>query len=259
MHKPKILYVDIETSPVLGHVWALFDQNVGLNQIEKDWAMLSWAANWDGEDKVLYMDNRKEKDPRNDKKILSPLWKLLDAADIVVAHNGRRFDRKKINARLILNGFKPPSPYKLVDTLLEARKIFGFTSNKLEYLSDALTPNQKKLVSKKFVGFELWKECLKGNRAAWNEMERYNKQDIRALKAVYEKIRSWGPSNVLASFQSPGSESCGTCSSSNTVKNGYAFTAAGRYQRYSCKDCGAWTRGGVNLLGKGAVRRGVAT
>ena len=41
--KPKILFVDIETSPIIADVWQLFDQNVGLNQIQQDWSIIAWA------------------------------------------------------------------------------------------------------------------------------------------------------------------------------------------------------------------------
>ena len=38
-------------------------------------------------------------------------------AHIVVAHNGQAFDIKKINSRLAVHGFDPPSQYKIIDTL----------------------------------------------------------------------------------------------------------------------------------------------
>jgi hypothetical protein len=44
----------------------------------------------------------------------------MDEADIICAHNGDAFDIKKINSRLITNGFKPPSPFKTIDTLKAA-------------------------------------------------------------------------------------------------------------------------------------------
>lgn len=96
---------------------------------------------------------------------------MLDEADIVITQNGRKFDQKKLNARFILNGFKPPSSYKHIDTLVIARKHFGFTSNKLKYMTDKLCTKYKKLDHSKFPGMELWRECLKGNSEAWTEME----------------------------------------------------------------------------------------
>ena len=37
MKKPRILFFDIETAPMLGYMWSLWDQNLGLNQIKQDW------------------------------------------------------------------------------------------------------------------------------------------------------------------------------------------------------------------------------
>lgn len=42
---PKILLLDIETSPLLSYTWGIWQQDVPLNMIEKDWGVLSWSAN----------------------------------------------------------------------------------------------------------------------------------------------------------------------------------------------------------------------
>ena len=55
---PKIGLIDIETAPIEAHVWGLWDQNVGLNQIKTDWAALSIAAKWMHEDEVWYEDTQ---------------------------------------------------------------------------------------------------------------------------------------------------------------------------------------------------------
>ncbi|WP_175726996.1 ribonuclease H-like domain-containing protein [Burkholderia ambifaria] len=102
-----------------------------------------------------------------------------------------RFDAKKINARFILLGMPPPSPFRVVDTMLEARKHFGFTSNKLEWLTDKLCKTHKKKKHAKFPGFELWRECLKGNPEAWDEMRSYNTDDVLSLEELYLVMRPW--------------------------------------------------------------------
>ena len=97
----------------------------------------------------------------------------LDSADIVIAHNANKFDLPTINARAVEHGIKPPSPYKVVDTLSVAKKHFRFTSNKLEFIADALGCAPK-LKHQHFPGFELWLQCLKQNDKAWKEMKEYN-------------------------------------------------------------------------------------
>ena len=128
--KSKVLVIDIETSPILGSVWGLWQQNLSLEMIKDDWYILSFAAKWLGEKEIIYRDCRETLE--NDKLLMTEIHALLSQADYVIAHNGDKFDIKKINARLIMNGFPPPSPYKTIDTLKIAKKQFAFTSNKLQ-------------------------------------------------------------------------------------------------------------------------------
>lgn len=249
-NKPNILLLDIETAPLISYCWGLWDQTIGLNQIKNDWHLLSWSAKWLGSDKIMYEDQRNAKNIEDDSKILKGIWKLLDEADIVIWQNGNNFDHKKLNARFILNGFQPPSTYKKIDTMLIAKKYFQFTSNKLEYLSDKLNKKYKKLTKrKKFSGFELWKECLAGNKDAWNEMKKYNKHDVLALEELYNKLIPWD-SSVNFNLYHGSTEHVCTCGSTNFIKNGYAYTASGKFERYKCKSCGSETRSKLNLLSK---------
>jgi hypothetical protein len=250
MTKPKILILDIETAPLLGHVWGLWENNLGLNQIAQDWHILAWAAKWLGDppSKIYYQDQRKARKVEDDKELLKGIWKLMDEADIICTQNGKAFDEKKLNARFILNGFQPPSSYRHIDTKLLASRKFAFTSNKLEYMTSKLCTKYKKLTHKKFPGFELWKECLKGNLTAWKEMERYNKYDVLSLEELYIKLRPWdGTINFNAYDGDPDAIRC-VCGSLNMKRNGYKFTNIGKYARYKCLDCGSEAKARNNLI-----------
>lgn len=248
---PKILILDIETAPMLSHVWDIWDQNIALNQIENDWHILSWSAKWlhDKPNKIMYQDQRNAKDISDDKKLLEGIWKLMDEADILLTQNGKKFDVKKLNARFILNGMQPPSSYKHIDTLTIAKKYFAFTSNKLEYMSSKLCTRYKKLTHKKFPGFSLWKECLAGNKAAWKEMELYNKYDVLALEELYEKLIPWDSSINFNLYHDHEDHVC-SCGSKEFRNKGYVYTASGKYSRFKCKVCGKETRGKENLFTK---------
>lgn len=245
----KILLFDIETAPIIAYVWSIWEQNVGLNQIKADWHILSWAAKWFGEKKILYKDQRSIKNIEDDKKLLGQIWKLLDEADVVVTQNGKKFDVKKLNARFIYHGFKPPSPFKHIDTLVLAKKHFGFTSNKLEYLANTLKTKTKKLSRREFDGFDLWKECLAGNKKAWREMEKYNKADVLALEQVYEKLIPWDSSINFNVFHD-GQEHICTCGSTHFHRRGFAYTDVGKFQILRCVQCGKSTRESKNLFSK---------
>ena len=146
----KALVIDIETAPLESYTWGIWDQNVGLDQIKTEWSILSYAAKWVGVKEVFFnhTGGRGAKKVRDDKPLMADLWNILDTADIVVAQNGARFDIKKINARLVIHGFGPYSPIRVIDTLSVAKKHFGFTSNKLAWMSKYLTETKKKRAQK---------------------------------------------------------------------------------------------------------------
>lgn len=251
MSKPKVLLLDIETSPLLSYCWALFDQNIGLNQIKSDWHVLAWSAKWLGDPptKVMYEDQRNVKNIEDDSKILKNIWSLLDQADVIITQNGKKFDVKKLNARFILNGMQPPSSFKHIDTCQIARKHFGFTSNKLEYMTNKLCIKYKKLKHNKFSGFELWRECLAGNIEAWKEMEKYNKYDVLSLEELYNKLQPWDSTVNFNLYHNHDEYKC-NCGSQEFDKRGFTFTNVGKFQRYKCKKCGNWSRGSENLFTK---------
>jgi hypothetical protein len=248
-NKPLVVLLDIETAPLLGYCWGMWENNLGLNMIKTDWYILSWSAKILGEPTVYYKDQRDAKNIEDDKELLKDIWKLLDRADVVITQNGIRFDIKKLNARFILNGMQPPSSFKNIDTLKIAKAKFAFTSNKLEYMTDKLCTKYKKLSHKKFPGFELWKECLAGNIEAWKEMEKYNKHDVLSLEELYEKLIPWDSSVNFNLYNDSEENEC-KCGSSEFIKKGYAYTAVSKFQKYKCKECGAETRGRKDLFSK---------
>lgn len=240
---PKILALDIETAPMEVYIWGLGKQFVSENQINKDWSILCWAAKWlDKPNSNLMSQSLKgAKNPRNDLPILRRIYNLINSADILVTQNGKSFDLKKLNARFIIHGFKPVMKVRHIDTLVINRKHFGFTSNKLGYLSKTLNLNYKKLEQKEFVGLESWKECLKGNRRAWREMELYNKYDVLALEALYKKVYPWD-SGINFNVYNSKNHIC-ACGSKEVINFGYRYTNTGKYQRHKCKNCGAEFKG----------------
>ena len=237
---PRILTLDIETAPLKVHAWGLWDQQTGVKQIDTEWSILAVCAKFLDEKFVEYVDCRGA--PRDDKLLLKLVWDLLDRADIVVTQNGLGFDIKKLNARFIMEGFAPPSPCRHIDTKLVAKKHFGFTSNRLEWMGKHVAKLAKD-EHRKFPGFDLWVECLRDNMAAWKEMEKYNRQDVLATEALYLKMRPWieGHPNVKA-YSADSTVGCPKCGSPHLEKRGFATTQYGRYQRYCCIDCGGWSR-----------------
>ena len=248
---PRVLLLDIETAPILAHVWGRWEQNVGLNQIKADWFILAWAAKWldDPPESIIYMDQSKARRLEDDRLLLKGIWKLLDQADVVITQNGIHFDIKKLNARFILNGMGPTKPVKHIDTKVLAQRYFGFTSTKLEYLSQQLCRKYRKLKHPKFEGFELWSECLKGNQAAWREMKKYNCHDVLALEELYHRLAPWDGS-VRFDWYREGTVPTCNCGSTQFKRRGFRYTAVSKRQAYQCVRCGCWTQGRENLFDK---------
>lgn len=247
---PAVLHIDIETFPIEAYVWGLFKVNVGLNQIKTDWSMMSFCAEWDHRDEQFYVDSRSRPSPRDEKHQLRALWKLLDRADLVVARNGKKFDMRKIKAKLVEHGFKPFTPVKVIDPLLLNRKEFAFTSQKLEYTTGLLVPELRKSTHSAYPGFELWRACLMGDPLAWQECEDYNRMDVTSMKAEYHKVRGWYSEhpNLAVYFDMADKDEdarlCNVCGHDHlTLLNKPARTQIGTYQLYECNGCGNLSRG----------------
>src|SRR5690606_11884903 len=234
----KIAILDIETAPNLAYVWRFFKENVGAKQVVEHSEIMSFAYKWYGDNSVHYHDVQHS----NELAVLEKINAVLDEADIVVAHNGVKFDLPTIQVRALVHGLKPPAPYKQVDTLKVAKSEFRFPSNSLEYLSKVLGVEEKG-GHKEFPGFELWKECLAGNPAAWEEMRLYNIQDVVTLEQVYEKMRPYMRNHPnVAVFNDEEETCCPRCGGNHLQRRGFAYTNVGKYQRFVCTECGAWSR-----------------
>jgi hypothetical protein len=78
-------------------------------------------------------------------------------------------------------------------------------------------------------------------------MEVYNKHDVLSLEELYLKLAPWHHQLDFNLYTDSEEVHC-RCGCTKFEKRGYAYTASGKYQRYLCKKCGAWTRGKDNLL-----------
>lgn len=234
-----VLIFDIETSPIRGTAWRTYDTN--LVWVEQDWHIMSFAWKWLGKRQTycLALPDFKDEykiDPTNDYYLLERLHQLFTMADVVVAHNGDRFDQKKTNARLIQHGFNPPEPYKTIDTLKVAKKYFAFTSNHLDDLGEYLNVGHKLDTG----GKGLWQACLEGDAKAWKKMKAYNKQDVVLLEKVYLKLRPWIDNHPSMALMEEKPDSCPKCGKGPLIKGGTRMTKLGRSQRYQCTACGGW-------------------
>lgn len=246
---PRILFLDIETSPLLCLVFQkqVWKARIGHDKVLSDWYILTYSYKWAGEEIIhserLYGEEAKRED---DSRIVNKLWQIFCEADIVIAHNGDSFDIPNINSRFIINGLMPPTSYRQIDTLRIVQKQFGFTHNGLDALCDIFG-----IPRKLETNFDLWKKCIFGDDNALIEMETYNKNDVNMLEQLYIKLRPWIKSHINLSVYNDIEESqCSHCGGTHIVQHGYSYTNTSKYENFRCLDCGAISRGRKNILSK---------
>lgn len=237
--QPKVLIIDIETTPMQVHTWGTWKQRIGHEQIINDWIMLSYSAKWLFDSKVYSsVLTPKEVLARDDSRISRELWKLFDMADVLIGHNALQFDVPKAQTRFLINKLAPPSPFRVIDTYQVAKKYFRFGSNKLDYIGQLIL-NDRKIHTE----YQLWLDCLAGIPEALERMLKYNEKDVLLEEEAYVFLRPFikGHPN-MAIYQESIEPTCPTCGSTNIDECGHYFTTVNRYLAFRCKDCGAICR-----------------
>lgn len=250
--KLKVLFYDIETAPLLAHVWHPFGDYVGVDQMVNSSFMLTWSAKWEDSDEV--MSDRltsKEAIAQDDERIVKSLAKLIREADVVVAHNGDRFDLPNVNKRLMLLGLEPLGPTQTIDTLKLAKKNFKLEMNRLDYLAREMGLGRKIKTD-----FDLWKNCYVGDVSALKEMEEYNKHDVVILQQVFERMKPYVQRLTrMAEAEHDHQFLCTNCGAegrSNFQARGFYRTQASTFRKYQCQSCKRYHRERVSLPAKRA-------
>ena len=245
-NKPRVLFFDIETSYIITreYKWGIWDERAIEQEIVQDWQILTIAWRWLGEKKIHCLGQDDFDDYKagkiNDLSLLKYFHKVIDEADIVVAHHGDPFDIKKLNTRMIINKIPPYSPTKQYDTKKAYKRVGAFTSNKLANLSKDTGGNPKGDPG----GFKTWKGCVAGDPKAWSHMKKYNKLDIPPLEDIYHEITPWDKQSPALNIYNEDLDSCTNCLGTNIQKRGFASpTKTGRKRKYQCQDCFKWMYG----------------
>lgn len=161
-------------------------------------------------------------------------------------HNCKKFDLLKINARMLIHRLPPIKPYQNIDTLEIAKRQFGFTSNKLDYLAKVLGVD-----AKLDTDFQLWADCVDGKQEALDYMLKYNNWDVECLEAVYLRLRPWIRNHPNLSLYYESDEiRCPNCGSTHLNKEGFYYTTVNKYQVYRC-ECGAISRVRTSTINSG--------
>jgi predicted RNA-binding Zn-ribbon protein involved in translation (DUF1610 family) len=233
-NQPRIISFDTETSPIITTTFSLYPESISHNNILQDWYII--CASWKvlGEEKVFSVSCKK---PTSDKEVCRKLRDALISADIIVAHNGKKFDVKKLNARLIYHKLEPLPQIPMVDTLVEVKKVAQFTSHRLDYLGKHLLGHGKLPTSE-----GLWLRALKGDKVAVKEMTDYCEVDVIRLEELYLRLRPYFKTHPHVGVITQGVKNdCPKCGSIRMSKSKIRISATGtKTQQLQCQDCGSY-------------------
>lgn len=232
-NKPRILLLDIETSPNLVYTWGLFNQNIGLNQIEETSRMICFSAKWLGDSKknIIFHSIQDGTDI-----MVKSAWDLLDQADAVIHYNGISFDIPHMNREFLEASLGPPSPYQNID-LYRVIKRFKFQSRKLAHVSKKLGFEGKI----QHEGFDLWRKCMQGDVKAWESMKKYNMRDVTLLEDMHGELLPWIP-NLPNQRLYNADAGCPRCGSTHVQRRGISRSATSIFQQFQCQECHGWFR-----------------
>ena len=229
----KRLFFDIETSPNVVYSWRIgYNLTITPDNIIDERKIICISYKWENSDKIYSLSWDKN---QCDRQMLIDFIEQANQADELIAHNGDRFDIKWIRTRCIFHRIPMFPQYKTLDTLKKAKNGFNFNSNKLDYIAQFLGVGAKV----KHSGFDMWKNVMKGDPDAMNEMVNYCEGDIIVLEDVYFTMQNYIKTNTHNGVINNNLKySCPSCGSehSELIKNN--VTAAGTIKRLmQCTDC----------------------
>jgi predicted RNA-binding Zn-ribbon protein involved in translation (DUF1610 family) len=257
LSQPKILFWDIETSYQFGAFFGRYNININPSNVLHGTYIICAAWSWSDQKKIHSVSVLD--DPQRHKKfkydirdlrfddyhVIKTLHDTLMEADLIVAHNGDRFDMKKFMARCIHHGL-PPLPYiPTVDTLKATRAIASFDSHSLDELAATLDLNRKLCTEP-----GLWLNASLGDSGAIKKMVKYCRGDIKPLRELYYLLRPYMKSHPnMGLFKPERHLICPRCGDSHYIRRGKRQTKGLTVKlQYSCKSCGHW------FVGKKSIR-----
>lgn len=231
----RVLTIDIEWRPMRSYHWGLWDQNIGIVQIDDDGGLLCFAAKWYGDKEILFYSEQAD----GHEAMVRKAHELLSEADVLVTYNGDKYDIRKLNQEFMLAGMAPPRPYKSIDLVKTNKSRFDLPSRKLDYLVQRSGVGAKV----KHQGFELWLDCMAGDPAAWALMERYNRMDVKVTERALLRLLPWIVNSPHFGMFTRDEFSCPYCGAMKLERKGETHTLVQSYPLYECRGCGGWCRG----------------
>lgn len=177
----------------------------------------------------------------NDKEVCKKLAKVLSTADRWITHNGKRFDARFLNVRLLKHNLPilPPMGKRHVDTCELTWKNLAMRAS-LKNIQEFFDLKNKKTP----VDLQTWTKAAAGNVAALKDVVEHCESDVLMLEEYAEKILP------IQNMQE--NEKFHTCNPKFLRSNGYRVTDKKTFKRLFCLKCSSWFRGNEIKDAKGA-------
>ena len=250
---PKIVYWDLETLPdprvIYSNIPSIGAWPGRTFKAELQ-SIMSFGYKIEGDKKASCINawefDNWDKDRHDDSALVQIIYDTLYDADEIVTHNGKSFDLKVLNTRLMKFGMPPLPPLiKHVDTRIVLKNKLSLYSNSLDKAAKFFGLDKKIHWADKW---DTWtrfafKEESKKDR---KQMDKYCKMDVEVLQQLYKKTRPLHGSSGVNHAQMDGRSVCPKCGENKLIKHGKSRTTTMLYQRYLCTACGSTSRTDVN-------------
>src|SRR3990167_7192941 len=156
-NKPRIILFDLETIPDLQAAMEVFpslSDYPGLTLKASINSIISFGYKIFEEGKI-HCINRWDfpgKDLNNDKPVCLAAYDILKDADFIVTFNGKKFDWRFLQTRLLYHGLQTLPQIVHIDVCQESKKHLFMFNNRLNTLAKFLTNTEKH----KHSGWDLW-------------------------------------------------------------------------------------------------------
>ena len=198
------------------------------------------AARWYGEEDVMFAA---EWEVGGYDAFMRQVWSWVDEADILIGHNMAAFDSKHLMSGWAEMGLPAPSPFKVIDTLKIARGSLNMESNTLDSLAKRLGVESK---SDKY-DVRVAQAAVNGDRDAQARIEDYNRGDIVASEALFDRLRPYARNIPHLGMWTDDELACPSCGHTMTATGKTVHANVQRYEHLTCPNCGAHARGTATL------------
>jgi DNA polymerase elongation subunit (family B) len=245
---PRLVFFDTERLPPTWWAWeSNKPQYLNHSQLLSNgfFSSIQWMHEWESKPSAYSLTDKLKyfrENPACDKHVCIKAAEVIENVDILVAHNGKRFDWKHLKARWLYHEIPVPKKPYIVDTLTEARTS-AFPSNSLAGLSKHLKICEKGTNDADII--TMLTGSMKDRIEHINKQTKYGLKDIQPLKELYYRLLPGMERHPNMSAYT-GLPCCPRCGSQEYQSRGDTLLSGGiKRKSFSCKNCNKRFQGAV--------------